>query len=69
MLITASADTSAKMWDVETGKEVHSITYKAPARWIEFAEGDRQFLTLTDQVMGQNATMHIYNLTSDGKGL
>jgi len=67
VLVTASADMSAKLWDVETGKEFHSINYKAPVRWVDFAEGDRQFLALTDQVMGQNSTIHINNLTSDGK--
>jgi len=67
VLVTASADMSVKLWDVETGKEFHNINYRAPVRWVDFAEGDRQFLAVTDQVMGQNATIHINSLAADGK--
>jgi len=67
LLLTASADMSTKLWDAETGKELFNISCKAPVRWVEFAEGDRQFLMLTDQVMGQNSTVHIHNISADGK--
>jgi len=66
LLVTGSADTSVKLWDVEYGKEFTNISHRAPVRCVEFAEGDRQFLTVTDQVMGQPATIFVYSLSSDG---
>jgi len=65
--LTGSADTSTKLWDTETGKELLNISYKVKVRWVDFAEGDRQFLVLTDQVMGQHSTIHINNLGEDAK--
>jgi len=61
VLLTGSGDTSVKIWDVETGKERQSLSHKAPVRWVEWAEGDKQFLTLTDAVMGQTTTILIYS--------
>jgi len=65
ILVSGSADMSVKLWDVETGKELCHIPHKAPVRWVEFAEGDRQFLTLTDQVMGHAASILIYTMASE----
>lgn len=59
---------STKLWDAETGKDVSTLNHKAPARWVEFAEGDRQFLIVTDQVMGEKSTVHVHSVESDGKG-
>lgn len=66
-LVTASADMSSKLWDVETGKELHHINYKSPARWVDFAEGGQQYIILQDQVMGQSSTIFINNVNEDGK--
>jgi translation initiation factor 3 subunit I len=65
VLVTGSADMSVKIWDVETGRELCNLPHKAPVRCVEFAEGDRQFLTVTDQVMGNPPTILIYTLSSD----
>jgi len=61
-VITGSADMSAKLFDAETGKELAHLAHKAPVRWVSYAEGDKQFLTLTDQVMGHLSTISIYNM-------
>jgi len=53
---------SAKLFDAETGKELAHLAHKAPVRWVSYAEGDKQFLTLTDQVMGHLSTISIYNM-------
>jgi len=62
ILITGSADSMVKLWDVETGKELYNLSHKVPVKTVEFAEGDKQFLVLTDNVMGQSSTVSLYNL-------
>jgi translation initiation factor 3 subunit I len=62
ILITGSGDSLVKLWDVETGKELYNLPHKAPVKTVEFAEGDKQFLVLTENVMGQLSTISIYNL-------
>ena len=51
-----------KLWDVETGKEQYNLPHKVPVKTVEFAEGDKQFLVLTDNVMGHSSTISIYSL-------
>ncbi len=48
--VTGSADTYAKLWSVEYGKELHSWSHKAPVRSVGFSAGESQLLTVTDQV-------------------
>jgi len=61
LLLTGSADSTAKLFDIETGKEIHSWVHQAPVRWVSMAEGDKQFLTVTDQVMKKEPTIWIYD--------
>eukprot|EP01113_Clastostelium_recurvatum_P048479 TRINITY_DN883_c0_g1_i1.p1 TRINITY_DN883_c0_g1~~TRINITY_DN883_c0_g1_i1.p1 ORF type:complete len:339 (-),score=75.26 TRINITY_DN883_c0_g1_i1:22-1002(-) len=61
-VVTGSADMSAKVFDCETGKELAHLGQKAPVRWVGYAEGDKQLLTLTDQVMGHAPSIQIYNI-------
>lgn len=65
LLLTASADTSVRLWDVQTGKTLFVFKHLAPVRGVEFAEGDRQFLTVGDKSLGQEAAIFIYDLAED----
>jgi translation initiation factor 3 subunit I len=62
-VITGSADNSAKMWDAETGRELVSWPHKSPVRAVDFALGDKQFLTVTDQVLGHHPTVNIWDVS------
>jgi len=61
-VITGAADNTSKMWDAETGQEILSWALKAPVRAVDFALGDRQFLTVTDQVLGHHPTVNIWDV-------
>ncbi|GAM28876.1 hypothetical protein SAMD00019534_120520, partial [Acytostelium subglobosum LB1] len=60
-LITASADAKMVLWDVKSGKQLESVSFEVAARWVEFSQGDRQILLVTDKVMGMEATIHVFN--------
>jgi len=64
-VLTGSADTTAKIWDVETGREIMSWTHKAPVRSVAFAYGEQKFLTVTDQVFGLLPSICIWDLSTD----
>lgn len=59
-LLTASADNTVKLWDVQTGQCSFSWEHKTPVRSVQFALGDRQALVLTDAVMGNAGTLTIF---------
>jgi len=64
-VVTGSGDTYAKMWEAETGKEVASLPHKAPVRYVDYSYGEKELLTVTDQVLGFLPSIYIYDL--DGK--
>lgn len=44
-LISGSADQTLKLWDVETGREIHSFQEDAPVLGVAFSPGDRSIAT------------------------
>eukprot|EP01098_Paradermamoeba_levis_P007300 TRINITY_DN300_c0_g1_i1.p1 TRINITY_DN300_c0_g1~~TRINITY_DN300_c0_g1_i1.p1 ORF type:complete len:325 (+),score=104.86 TRINITY_DN300_c0_g1_i1:119-1093(+) len=66
-LLTGSADNSAKIWDVETGKEIQHFQHKTPVRSVNFGFGDSIFFTVSDQVMGHQPVIALYTMEEGGK--
>jgi translation initiation factor 3 subunit I len=63
-LLTGSADATAKVWDVQYGKERHSVATNTSVRAVAFSEGDKEMAYATDSVMGFPATLVIFNLAT-----
>jgi translation initiation factor 3 subunit I len=66
-LLTASADRTAKLWDVQSGKELYSFAHQSSVRTCGFAEGGRMILTAGDDNFGAPAAIYIYNIAEDIK--
>jgi len=66
-VLSGSADTFVKLWDCERGKEINSWGHKAPVRSVEFAYGDNEFLTVTDQVLGFHPAVYLWDTHAHGK--
>lgn len=65
-LITGSADTTFKIWEVLTGECLVSISLKGPCHGVAWAEGDRKFAVITDPFgMDVPASISIYNFDAD----
>lgn len=59
-LATGSADNSARLWDVSTGKIKHVIETKTAVRWVAFSQGDQYLALITDATMGEPAYLMVY---------
>lgn len=62
LLLTASADTTVKLWNVENGEELFSWSHRAPVRCVALATGDRKFLAVTDPFTKLASSIYIYKL-------
>lgn len=62
MLLTGSADNSARLWDVETGETLIVYKHPAPVRAVNFSLGDDKFLTALDNIMGNKPVISVYEL-------
>jgi len=61
-LLTGSSDTTAKLWDLKTGKEYFSFDHKSGVRSVGFAHGERMILTVQDNQYNNQPTIFIYNI-------
>lgn len=64
-LITASADQTAKLWDVKNGREIYSFSFNSPARGVEFSIGDKLAVITTDPFMGLPSTIQVKRIARD----
>jgi WD40 repeat protein len=51
-VLSEAADNTDKIWNAETGQEILSWHHKTPVRSVNYALGDRTFVSVTDQVLG-----------------
>ena len=63
--MTSSADQTVKLWDCETGVQLHSFNFEAPARAVSFSEGDKMVVITTDPFMEQQSAIHVKRIEAD----
>jgi translation initiation factor 3 subunit I len=64
-LLSASGDSSVRLWDVESGKTVAVYPHDAPVRVVCFATGDQKFLSVTDQLKEFVPMIQVFNCETD----
>lgn len=65
MLLTAGADAVCNLWEVHTGKIIHSFQSPTSVRCVQFAQGDKFAIFVSDKVMGKPSTMWIIKTSID----
>lgn len=60
LAITGAADLSIRVWDVSSGKNIHTWESKASVKRVEFSPDVSSFLAVTEEHMGQRGTISIY---------
>ena len=63
--MTGSADNMCKLWNIETGVCLHTWKHTGPVRDVRFALGDEAFLTVLDNIMGNQPTIFVWELELD----
>lgn len=64
-MISAQADGRVDLWEVETGKKLYSYPHDVSVKCVAFSEGDKTFLSVTEQQLGFNPFIHVYPLPDD----
>ncbi|KAM1175241.1 hypothetical protein ACFX13_028335 [Malus domestica] len=64
-LITGSADQTAKLWDVQTGRLLFTFNFDSPARAVDLSVGDRLAVITTDPFMGVTSAIHVKRIDRD----
>lgn len=64
-LITGSADQSAMLWDVKSGKQLFTFNFDSPARSVDFSVGEKLAVITTDPFMGLTSAIHIKHIAAN----
>ena len=64
-LITASADQSVKLWNVQTGAQLYTFSFNSPARSVDFSVGDKLAVITTDPFMGVTSAINVKSIADD----
>lgn len=64
-LLTGSADSSAKLWDVETGANLFTFKHKAPCKAVAFSLGEGLAAIATDPFMTTTPAIHLVRIAED----
>ena len=64
-MITGSADQSAMLWDVKSGKQLFTFNFDSPARSVDFSVGDKRAVITTDPFMGLTSAIHVKCIADD----
>lgn len=62
--LSASADATVRLWDVEKGREKNQYSSEAPCRCCAFSYSGSLFFYTNDNVMGKNAEVTIIDIRS-----
>ncbi len=61
-MFTGSADNSARLWDVETGKEVSNFGTGSAVRTCGFSHNGNYLMYSTDAALGLNCEIILYDI-------
>ncbi|KAI8341995.1 WD40-repeat-containing domain protein [Chlamydoabsidia padenii] len=65
MVVTGSADNTAKLWEVQTGRCLKSWEFKTAVKRVEFSEDDTMVLCVTEERMGYAGTITVLPVNPD----
>jgi translation initiation factor 3 subunit I len=58
-IVTGSADNTARLWEVRTGRLIHTWEFKTAVKRVQFSEDDRYILVVTEKRMGFPGTIRV----------
>ncbi|KNC87148.1 eukaryotic translation initiation factor 3 subunit I [Sphaeroforma arctica JP610] len=66
-VVTGAADNTARVWDCETGTELHKLGTETAVRTVRFNEAFNQLAVTTDQRMGFPCEIRLFDLNDSSQ--
>jgi len=67
-LVSGSADNTMKLWSVQTGRLLHTWEFPTAVKRVAFSEDDTQVVCITEQRMGHQGAIRVFDIERDGDG-
>jgi translation initiation factor 3 subunit I len=67
-MVSGSADNTLKLWSVSTGKCLYTWEFPTAVKRVAFSDDDEQVVCITEQRMGYQGAIRIFNINREGDG-
>ncbi|TFK71291.1 WD40 repeat-like protein [Pluteus cervinus] len=67
-MISGAADNMLKLWAVATGKCLYTWEFPTAVKRVSFSHDDKQVVCITEQRMGYQSTIRVFNISREGDG-
>lgn len=67
-LVSGSADNEMRLWSVQTGKCLYVWEFPTAVKRVAFNEDDDQIVCITEQRMGYQSTIRVFDINREGDG-
>ena len=57
-----------KLWDVATGRCLYTWEFPTAVKRVAFSEDERQIVCLTEQRMGHQGAIRVFDISREGDG-
>jgi translation initiation factor 3 subunit I len=67
-MASGAADNTLKLWSVSTGKCLYTWEFPTAVKRVAFSEDDEQLVCITEQRMGFQGAIRVFNINREGDG-
>ncbi|KAG5646025.1 translation initiation factor eIF3 subunit [Asterophora parasitica] len=67
-MVSGAADNTLRLWAVETGKCLYTWEFPTAVKRVAFKDDDSQVVCITEQRMGYQCAIRVFNINRDGDG-
>lgn len=67
-LVSGSADNTLRLWDIKSGKCLYKWEFPTAVKRVAFSEDDSQVVCVTEQRMGYQGAIRVFNINREGDG-
>ncbi|KIY51537.1 WD40 repeat-like protein [Fistulina hepatica ATCC 64428] len=64
-MVSGAADNTLRLWQVATGKCLYTWEFPTAVKSVSFSENDRQVVCITEQRMGFQCAIRVFNINRD----
>jgi translation initiation factor 3 subunit I len=65
-MVSGSADNTLRLWSVSTGKNLYTWEFPTAVKRVEFSDDDEQIVCITEQRMGHQCAIRVFNINREG---
>src|ERR1700722_5495359 len=67
-MASGSADNTLRLWSVQTGRCLYTWEFPTAVKSVAFSEDDDQVVCITEQRMGFQSALRVFNINREGDG-